>query len=124
MKPDLSNDSVASRSRRGVRWTAVAVMAATAGVVACEGGLTTPGQNAIWGFLTIAAAKNTTGEYRAAPLGQFFKGALSSVPNAQIVFDSCVPGLSFAEASEVVSGVNFLDAGPHVELKIGAKSDT
>ncbi len=82
------------------------------------------GQNATWGFVTIAATKSNTGEYRTTPLGQFFKGALSSVPNAQVVFDSCVPGLSYADAGEIVGGVNFLDAGPQLELRIGAKSET
>ncbi|MEP7345441.1 MAG: hypothetical protein ABI877_09240 [Gemmatimonadaceae bacterium] len=100
------------------------VIAATAAVVACEGNISLPGQNATWGFLTVAAAKSSTGDYKSSPLAQFFKGNLSSVPNAQIVFDSCVPGLSFADASEIVGGVNFLDAGPHVALQIGATMDT
>lgn len=124
MNPELSNLPVARRSRRAVRWTSALVLAATIAVAACEGSLTVPGQNAIWGFVTIIAAKSNAGEYRAAPLGQFFKGTLSSVPNAQIVFDSCVPGLSYSEPSEVVGGVNFLDAGPLVELQIGTRKDT
>ncbi len=124
MIPDSSNKPVPVSPRRSIRLTWAVVIAATAAVVACEGSLNAPGQNATWGFLTIAAARSNAGEYRTAPLGQFFKGNLSSVPNAQIVFDSCVPGLSFAEASEIVTGVNFLDAGPHVALQIGSRKDT
>ncbi|MFN8579816.1 MAG: hypothetical protein U0163_02385 [Gemmatimonadaceae bacterium] len=96
----------------------------TALVVACEGSFTTVGSNAQWGFITIAAAKNAAGDYRSVPLGQFFKGSLSSVPNAQIVFDSCVPGLAYSEASEIVSGVTFLDAGDNLTLQLGSKTET
>lgn len=92
--------------------------------MACEGRLTQVGQSATWGFLTIAAAQSNTGEYRSAPLAQFFKGNLSTIPNAQIVFDSCLPGLTFSEASEIVPGVTFLDAGSSVALQIGSKMDT
>lgn len=100
------------------------MLAATAVVVACEGRLTIPGQNATWGFITVAAAKSSAGDYGSIPLGQFFKGNLSSVPNAQVVFDSCVPGLSFADAGEIVTGVTFLDAGSQIGLQIGPKADS
>lgn len=122
MTPDSS--STAAPTRRRNRWAWGAVLAATAAVVACEGSLTVAGSNATWGFITIAAAKSNAGAYRTVSLGQFFKGNLSSVPNAQIVFDSCVPGLSYADAVEIVTGVTFLDAGENITLQLGGKTET
>lgn len=124
MKPDVTNTRIPAPTRRTSKWVWGAVLAATAVVVACEGNLTFPGQNATWGFITVAASKTATGQYRTTPVAQFFKGSLSSVPNAQIVFDSCVPGLAFSDASEIVTGVTFLDAGPQVTLLFGTKLDT
>lgn len=118
------DDPVGRSRRRFRRWAWAVVVASAAIVVACEGSLTVPGQNATWGFITIAASKNNAGEYRVAPLAQFFKGNLATVPNAQIVFDSCVPGLSYEAAPEVVAGVTFLDAGDQVLLQLGQRVDT
>jgi hypothetical protein len=123
MNPTSSN----ARHVSPRRWALLLAAAGVAGVAACDSSLTTGGAVGTWGFITVAAGKNSAGLYRTQPLGQFFKGTLSSgVPNSLIVFDSCVTNIPYSPASEVVSGpsIQFLDAGEELTLQIGGEEHT
>jgi hypothetical protein len=116
MLPESSN---LPRRSRSSKWGWAAVLVASSVVVACEGSVTIPGTNQTWGFITVAAAKTSGGDYKTAPIGQFFKGAINAVPNAAVKFDSCIPGLAYSPVGEIVTGVTFLDAGDQITAKFG-----
>jgi hypothetical protein len=117
MHPESSDRPLRSRSSK---WGWAAVLLASTVVVACEGSVTIPGTNQQWGFITVAAAKTPGGVYKTAPIGQFFRGVINGVPNAEIRFDSCIPELAYSPTGEIVSGVTFLDAGDQITAQFGS----
>ncbi len=102
-------------ARRG--WVAVA--AAVVFVAACD---TTasfrPGEQN-WGFINVGALSTGSGEYRTAPTAVFFRGAISSVPNAAIRSDSCFLVGDYVAPSNSFTGVTYLDAGTSIATTIG-----
>lgn len=121
----MNLDSSERRQRGPSKWSWALVAGGTAVVVACSSDVTLPGGDATWGFVTVAASQTPTGNVATAPIGQFFKGRVGGVPNAQIVFDSCVPDIPYqATTSELVSGVLSLDAGSTIGLKLGNRVDS
>jgi hypothetical protein len=79
-------------------------------------------RNETWGFVTIAAAKMQSGQHVTAPEAFFFVGNLIGVPNAAIVLDSCTDA-SYNPNNDL-TGVQFLDAGVPLTLRLGARTDT
>jgi len=112
-----------SRQARYASATLAALSAAVVFVTACDTTSSfTPGtQN--WGFIYVSALRTTAGEHRTSPTGSFFKGTLSSIPDARLRTDSCfTAGDYIAPNSGVLTGVTYLDAGTSVTTKLGAAS--
>ena len=97
----------------------VAVAAAVVFVAACDTTASfTPGEQN-WGFINVGALSTSSGEYRTAPTAVFFRGAVSSVPNASTRSDSCFLVGEYVPPSNSFTGVTFLDAGTSVSATIG-----
>jgi len=78
-----------------------------------------------WGFVTLAALRNTAGEYRLAPQASFFRGVITSVPDARIRTDSCfVVGDYTPPNSGGFGNVSYLDAGASITTAIGTTTTT
>ena len=103
------------RSRLGV----LAVGAATAFVAACDTSSSFSPDDRLWSFVTINALRNDAGEHRTAPTAYFFRGAVSSIPNAAIKPDSCFPTEPFVAPTPGFGNVTYLDAGAAVTTTIG-----
>jgi hypothetical protein len=96
---------------------------ATAFIVACDNALEGINIQQTWGFVTVSAAKSATGAHFADAEGIFFKGNLSSVPNADFtVVDTCADVLLTGGNNLV--GVTYLDAGPNVATTLGTLDRT
>ncbi|MCC6929545.1 MAG: hypothetical protein IT359_11195 [Gemmatimonadaceae bacterium] len=114
-----------SRQARLAVTTLAALSAAVVFVTACDTTSSfTPGtQN--WGFVYVSALRSNTGEHRTAPTGSFFKGSLSSIPDARLRTDSCFSAGDYvAPNNGVLTGVTYLDAGQNLTTKLGANSST
>ena len=111
-------------SRRAPRHLAVALLAVV-GIVACDtSGTFSPGSQR-WGFIYVGALRNGAGEYRTSPNAQFFRGSVSSVPDARLRTDSCfVVGDYTPASSGTLTGVTYLDAGESITAAIGGVSTT
>lgn len=103
------------RSRLGF----LAVGAATVFVAACDTSNSFAPDQRLWSFVTIGALRDAAGEHRTAPTAVFFRGSVSSIPNAQIKPDSCFPAAPFVPASSDFGNVTYLDAGAAVTTTIG-----
>ncbi len=90
-------------------------------VGACESTLSVPGSEQTWGFLQTGALATTAGTYVTSPTGQFFRGSLSSIPDARVKPDSCV---ELAITQETPLQVTFLDAGSAITTQFGTRVDT
>jgi hypothetical protein len=101
------------RFRSPSRWTWLIPAAAAAFIAACDTSLQGVGRQDIWGFVLVSATQSTTGSHFAVPEGLFFKGNLSSVPNADFTGDTCADGV-FNEGNNL-QGVTYLDAGLAVQ---------
>lgn len=98
----------------------VAVLAGVALVTACETTSTFSPSQQMWGFVYVSALKNAAGEYRAAPTGSFFRGSITSIPDARIRTDSCFAvGDYVAPSNGALTGVTYLDAGASFSAKLG-----
>lgn len=108
------------RPARFVPRALAVLLAGAALVTACDTTVGfSPGQQR-WGFINIAALRNTAGEYRLAPNATFFRGSITAVPDARIRTDSCfVAGEYTPPSSNNFSGVTYLDAGETISAKIG-----
>lgn len=106
------------------RWTWVVPVVATAFFVACDNALEGINIDQTWGFVTVSAQLDSaTGAHFADAEGIFFKGNLSSVPNADYtVADTCADVL-LTEGNNLV-GVTYLDAGPSVATTLGTLDRT
>src|SRR5688572_28129155 len=90
-------------------------------MTACESTLDVPGSQRTWGFIQQSALAASGGTYLTAPNGQFFRGALGSIPDARVKPDSC---LEFPIIPTNPLQVTFLDAGPHITTQFGSRTDT
>ncbi|HMN07878.1 MAG TPA: hypothetical protein PKC83_03750 [Gemmatimonadaceae bacterium] len=110
-----------SRPSRYVSRTLGVLVAGVALVTACDTSVGFSPSQQRWGFINIAALKNTAGEYRLAPNATFFRGSITSIPDARIRTDSCFAvGDYVPPSSSNFSGVTFLDAGESISARIGA----
>ncbi len=113
---------ISIRRQRPSRWIWLAPVLAVALIASCESGLS-PNANNTWGLVTVDASKNASGDFVTSPVGRFFVGQLSTVPNAKLVLDSCADALYSAPTNDF-TGVTFLDAGLPVTTMIGTRLDT
>ncbi|HEX9565040.1 MAG TPA: hypothetical protein VF981_13745 [Gemmatimonadaceae bacterium] len=95
------------------RWTWLAPALAAAFIAACDDSLQGVSRQDTWGFVLVSTQKSGTGAHFAVAEGLFFKGNLSSVPNADFTGDTCADGF-FSEGNNL-GGVTYLDAGLSVE---------
>lgn len=110
-----------SRPARTVPRALVALVAAATLVTACDTTVGFSPSQQKWGFINVTALRSNTGEYRVAPSASFFRGSITSVPDARIRTDSCFAvGDYTPPTSSNFTGVTFLDAGESIAAKIGA----
>jgi hypothetical protein len=101
------------------RWTALAGAGVAAiAVASCDTTGSFQANELFWGFVTISAI-DVAGEARTRPNGLFFKGEISSIPNAAIRPDSCFPPRDYVPPVNSFGAVDYLDAGTEVSAKIG-----
>jgi hypothetical protein len=103
-------------------WTWLLPVAATTLIAACDTSLADIDAEGTWGFVTVTAQKSPTGAHFANTIGQFFKGNLAAVPNAEFVADTCAD-VAFTDGNSL-GGVTFLDAGPTVSATLGGVAGT
>lgn len=97
-----------------------AVVCATALVAACDTTVSFSPNELLWGFVTIAAAKNGAGNHVTAPEGVFFRGEINTVPSAALKPDSCFPSQAYVAPGNSFVGVTYLDAGATLGLTLGS----
>ena len=109
------------RPSRTVARGLIALVAGVALVTACDTtGSFSPSQQR-WGFIYLNALRTNAGEERIAPNAQFFRGSVTSVPDARIRTDSCFyVGDYTAPSGSSITGVTYLDAGANITTTIGA----
>ncbi len=88
---------------------------------ACESTLSIQQNNQTWGFLQTGALEITSGVYATLPNGQFFRGTVTSIPDARVKPDSCV---ELQLTTQNPLQVTFLDAGSFITTQFGARVDT
>ena len=96
-------------------------LGSTLALTACESTLSVPQNEMTWGFVQTSALAVTGGTYSTSPFGQFFKGSLTSIPDARVKPDTC---LSLANTTPGPLNVTFLDAGASITTQFGARTDT
>ena len=113
------------RQSRLASGSLAALVAAVVLVTACETTSSFSPSQQKWGFIYVSALKTTGGEYRVAPTGSFFRGSISSIPDARIRTDSCFTvGDYVAPSNGVLTGVTYLDAGASLTAKLGTTTNT
>jgi hypothetical protein len=111
-------------SRPRARWSRLlGVAGATALVLSCDTTVGFQPNELLWGFVNISAQQTLGGELRTAPSGVFFRGAVSTIPDAGLKPDSCFPSQTFNPPGNQFSGVTYLDAGPTISLSLGTRTD-
>jgi hypothetical protein len=95
----------------------------TAVIASCDTSLSFRPNELVWGFVTVAAQRTTAGETRTSPTGVFFRGEVSSVPNAAVRPDSCFPSQTYIPPTNSFSGVTYLDAGASLSVSLGSRTD-
>jgi hypothetical protein len=90
-------------------------------LAACDGTLNVSGNNLTWGFIQTGAIAATGTGYVTAPEGQFFVGALGSIPDARVRPDSCI---ELPIVAQNPLQVTFLDAGSSITAQYGTRTDT
>ena len=88
---------------------------------ACDSTLSVPGSQLTWGFIQTGALSTSGTGYVTAPSGQFFVGALGSIPDARVRPDSCLE-LTIGPPNPLQ--VTFLDAGSLITTQFGTRVDT
>lgn len=110
-------------SSRQARSAARGLLSAGAAVLlvsACDTTSTFRPNEQNWGFIFLSALRTNGGEYRTAPNASFFRGAVTSVPDARIRTDSCFNAGEFVPPTQGgITGVTYLDAGPVITANIG-----
>jgi hypothetical protein len=101
------------------RLALVGVGIATITVAACDTSSSFAPDQRLWSFVTIGALRTSAGEYRVAPTAVFFRGAISTIPDASTRPDSCYPTAAYVAPTNVFTGVTYLDAGAAVTTTIG-----
>ncbi|MGQ0648718.1 MAG: hypothetical protein ACT4P7_14250 [Gemmatimonadaceae bacterium] len=99
------------------------VAAMTVLVASCDTTVSFRPNELLWGFVTVSAQQNASGEVRTAPTGVFFRGEVSSLPSASIKPDSCFPEAAYVPPVNSFAGVTYLDAGANLSLSIGSRTD-
>lgn len=74
-----------------------------------------------WGFIQTSALSATGGTYLTSPSGQFFRGSLTSIPDASVKPDSCI---ELQATTQQPLPVTFLDAGTSITTQFGSRTDT
>lgn len=90
-------------------------------LAACDSALTVPRNEMTWGFFQHSAIAPTAGTFQTAPSGQFFKGSLTSIPDARVKPDSCI---EVALTTQGPLPVTYLDAGESITAQFGSRLDT
>lgn len=93
----------------------------TLALSACESSLTVPRNEMTWGFIQTSALAAGGGTYTTSPTGQFFRGALNSIPDARVKPDTCI---SLANTAPGPLNVTYLDAGASITAQFGSRTDT
>jgi hypothetical protein len=107
--------------RRQIRksWQVLgAVVTATIGIASCDTTVSVGLNQLSWGFVTLNAVE-VSGEARVAPTAFFFKGEVSTIPNAALKPDSCFPAVRYVPPTNSFQGVTYLDAGASVTARVG-----
>lgn len=101
----------------------VAVAAAVIFVSACDTTSSFRPNEQNWGFVYLSALRTAAGEYRISPSASFFRGAVTSVPDARLRTDSCFAAGEYVPPSTGgITGVTYLDAGAAITTNIGGTS--
>ena len=96
-------------------------MVAVALVTACDTTSSFSPSQQRWGFVYLNALKTNGGDNVIAPNAQFFRGSITSVPDARLRTDSCFAVGDYTPPTQGgITGVTFLDAGTSISAKIGA----
>lgn len=90
-------------------------------LAACDGTLSVNQNSLTWGFIQTGAIAATGSGYVTAPEGQFFVGALGSIPDARVRPDSCI---ELPIVAQNPLQVTFLDAGSAITAQYGTRVDT
>lgn len=108
------------RPSRSVARGLVALLAGVALVTACDTtGSFSPSQQR-WGFVYLNALRTNAGEDRLEANAHFFRGSVSSVPDARLRPDSCfLVGDYVPPSNSAITGVTYLDAGTNITMTIG-----
>jgi hypothetical protein len=93
----------------------------TGAFLACESTLSIPSANRTWGFIQHSAVARTGGVYVTSPKGEFFRGSLTSIPDARVRPDSCIE--LFITPTNPLA-VTYIDAGASIVTQFGARADT
>lgn len=98
-------------------------MAAVALVTACDTTSTFSPSQQRWGFIYLSALKTNAGDNVISPLAQFFRGSVTSVPDARLRTDSCFAVGDYTPPTQGgITGVTYLDAGPSFSIKLGGET--
>ncbi|MEP7384193.1 MAG: hypothetical protein ABI910_21130 [Gemmatimonadota bacterium] len=109
-----------TRQARIVPRGLAALVAAVALVTACDTTASFSPSQQRWGFVYLSALRNNAGDDVIAPNAQFFRGSVTSVPDARLRTDSCFAiGDYLPPSTDGITGVTYLDAGPSISAKIG-----
>ena len=88
---------------------------------ACESTFNVPSNQMTWGFIQTSALSAAGGTYSTVPSAQFFRGSLTSIPDARVKPDTCI---SLAVTTQQPLNVTYLDAGASITTQFGARTDT
>lgn len=94
--------------------------AAVAFVTACDTTSSFSPSQQRWGFIYLNALKTTGGDDVISPIAQFFRGSITSIPDARLRTDSCFAVGDYSAPNQGgITGVTYLDAGAAFSAKIG-----
>ncbi len=97
-------------------------LGSTLALTSCDSSLTVPGNQMTWGFFQTSALAAAGGAYSTLPSGQFFKGTLTSIPDARVRPDTCIELANTTNQQPLA--VTFLDAGVSITAQFGSRTDT
>lgn len=112
------------RKKRLLSRTLMSLVAGVVVVAACDTTASFSPSQQRWGFVYLAALRSAGGEYRIAPTAYFFRGSVTSVPDARVRTDSCfVAGEYVAPTSGGINGATYLDAGASITATLGSSAN-